>query len=52
MIHLLIYFYDKGKNRVFKFMTNDEKMSAAENALIYKQRRQIEILFKRLKQNL
>jgi len=48
----LIYFYDKEKNRVFKFMTNNEELSAAEIAEIYKQRWQVELLFKRLKQNL
>jgi len=48
----LIYFYDKDKNRVLKFLTNDFSMSLSKIAEIYKQRWQIEMLFKRLKQNL
>ncbi len=48
----LIYFYDKQTNRVFKFITNDMIKSPADIAFIYKQRWQIELLFKRLKQNL
>ena len=48
----LIYFYDSEKNRVFKFITNNMELAAAVIAEIYKQRWQIELLFKRLKQNL
>ena len=48
----LIYFYDKEKNRVLKFITNDLEMKASRVADIYKQRWQIELLFKRMKQNL
>ena len=48
----LIYFYDHEKNRVFKFITNNTDLDASEIAEIYKQRWQIELLFKRLKQNL
>lgn len=48
----LIYFYDIEKNRVLKFVTNDFTMDFSRIAHIYKQRWQIEMLFKRLKQNL
>jgi len=48
----LIYFYDQEKNQVFKFITNNTDLAASEIAEIYKQRWQIELLFKRLKQNL
>ena len=48
----LIYFYDKLNNRVLKFITNDMEMASSLIAQIYKQRWQIELLFKRLKQNL
>lgn len=48
----LIYFYDKENNRVLKFITNDMNKAPLDIALIYKQRWQIELLFKRLKQNL
>jgi hypothetical protein len=48
----LIYFYDSEKNRVFKFITNNMVLDSSQIAEIYKQRWQIELLFKRLKQNL
>ena len=38
-------------NRLFVFITNNFKISAEEVALIYKNRWQIELLFKKLKQN-
>jgi len=47
----LIKFHDKEKNRCFNFITNNNKLSAKTIALIYKQRWQIELLFKRVKQN-
>lgn len=39
------------QNRLFVFITNSFKISAAEVALIYKNRWQIELLFKKLKHN-
>lgn len=39
------------ENRLFVFITNNMKISAEEVALIYKNRWQIELLFKKLKQN-
>jgi Transposase DDE domain/Domain of unknown function (DUF4372) len=48
----LIFIYDKAKNKVFKFITNNTELEASQIAEIYKQRWQIELLFKRLKQNL
>jgi len=39
------------KSRLFVFITNNMKISAEEVALIYKNRWQIELLFKKLKQN-
>ncbi|MEZ4948146.1 MAG: IS4 family transposase [Saprospiraceae bacterium] len=46
-----ITFYDSEKDKHFEFITNDLKMSALTIAMIYKQRWQIELLFKRLKQS-
>lgn len=48
----LVDFYDQTAGRYFEFITNDLTMPPDEIALIYKQRWQIELLFKRLKQNL
>lgn len=48
----LIKFHDKVKNQFFEFITNDMKLEAWEVCEVYRQRWQIEILFKRLKQNL
>lgn len=48
----LIHFYDGEKDRTFRFVTNDERMPADRIAEIYRQRWHIELLFKRLKQNL
>lgn len=47
----LIQFHDKEKNRLFEFITNNMEFSAHHVSLIYKQRWQIEKLFKRIKQN-
>ncbi|MFB6306779.1 MAG: IS4 family transposase [Flavobacteriales bacterium] len=47
-----IVFYDSEKDRELTFITNDTKMEASQIAEIYRQRWQIELLFKRLKQNL
>lgn len=46
-----ITFYDKEKDRTFVFITNNFKFKASVIADIYKKRWQIELLFKRLKQN-
>ena len=48
----IIKFYDAEQKREIEFVTNNKKLSAWEIAEIYKQRWQIEILFKRLKQNI
>jgi len=47
----LIRFYDNEKDRYFDFLTNNFRMSALTIAMIYKRRWQIEVLFKRIKQN-
>jgi hypothetical protein len=48
----IIRFFDKQQQREIEFVTNDLRLSATTVAEIYKQRWQIELLFKRLKQNL
>jgi hypothetical protein len=48
----LINFHDQNKERHLTFITNDMEMAGSQIAEIYKQRWQIELLFKRLKQNL
>lgn len=48
----LITFYDKDNKREFKFITNDFKTSPSIIAGFYKKRWKIELLFKRLKQNM
>ena len=47
-----IEFYDESKEAVMVFLTNHLKLSATTIADIYKERWQIEIFFKALKQNL
>lgn len=46
----VISFYDRQKDRCFKFLTNDLKREPEEIAELYKRRWQIELLFKRIKQ--
>ena len=46
-----IKFYDKEKKKTFIFITNEMDYEAMKIAAIYKKRWQIELLFKRLKQN-
>jgi len=47
----LVKFYDKENKKHFNFITNNRQLSAKSISLIYKRRWQIEVLFKRLKQN-
>lgn len=46
-----ITYYDSLSQNTFEFITNNIKMSALMVAAIYKKRWQIELLFKRIKQN-
>lgn len=46
-----IEWFDAQRNRTFIFLTNNFELPAATIAALYKKRWQIEILFKRLKQN-
>lgn len=48
----LVHYYSQEKNRILKFITNDFERKPSQIAQIYAQRWQIEVLFKRLKQNL
>lgn len=47
----LITYYDAEKDKLFSFITNNITLEAETVCLIYKKRWQIELLFKRLKQN-
>jgi len=47
----LIDFVDRESGKRFQFLTNNTHLSAASIAALYRKRWQIEILFKRLKQN-
>lgn len=47
----LIVYYDATKNTTFTFITNNHTFEPLDIARIYKQRWQIEILFRRIKQN-
>lgn len=46
-----VVYWDDENKRCFEFITNLQGMNAGHIALIYKQRWQIELLFKQLKQN-
>jgi len=47
----LIRYYDEEKDKLFSFITNNILLLPETIALMYKQRWQIELLFKRIKQN-
>jgi len=48
----IVEYYDEEKERVFSFLTNDFHHKAEEIAAIYKERWEIELFFKWIKQNL
>ena len=47
-----IKYYDKEKNKIYEFITNNFKLDALSIANLYKQRWQIELFFKWVKQHL
>jgi len=47
----LVSFYHKEKNKVYYFLTNLFDLPAQQIALLYKKRWEIELLFKKIKQN-
>lgn len=47
-----IKFYDQQQDRVFVFLTNNFELDAEQIALLYKQRWQVELFFKWIKQHL
>lgn len=47
-----IFYRDPVDNKIFEYITNNYRINASTVAAIYKQRWQIELLFKRLKQNM
>jgi hypothetical protein len=47
----LITYFDGKHNRTFEFITNNTEMSAITIAQLYEKRWQVELVFKRLKQN-
>lgn len=47
-----VKFYDKETNKIFVFLTNNFELTALQIALLYKQRWQIELFFKWIKQHL
>lgn len=46
-----VVYFDKEKNRSFEFVTNHDRFSPANIAMLYKKRWHIETMFKSLKQN-
>jgi len=47
----LVSFYHKEKNKVYYFLTNLFELPAEQIAMLYKKRWEIELLFKKIKQN-